>query len=381
MMTPGQDDDDSLRPTNDTTVRPMIPEEMTHISIRQRIALELHRQLVKDEQKHHSLRQLFWECTLRCNMHCRHCGSDCHVSSACTDMPFEDFRKVLVRIKEKYDSRRIMVIMTGGEPLMRQDLEKCGRAVYDMEFPWGIVSNGHLLTPRRFEALLRSGIHSATISLDGFEADHEWMRGVPGSFRTAEQAVKMFVSEPSVKFDVVTCVNNRNYDTLGEFKEYLISLGLKSWRLFTVFPVGRAARDPHLQLDRERYRGLMDFISQTRKEGRIMPSYGCEGFLGEYEGRVRDNLYTCQAGLSVASVLADGSISACPSIRSDWHQGNIATDDFIDVWENRFIPYRDRSWMKKDKCASCRWFRYCEGNGMHLRDSDGNLILCHLDRL
>ncbi len=184
-----------------------------------------------------------------------------------------------------------------------------------------------MLTARRFEALLRAGIHSATISLDGFEADHEWMRGVPGSFRTAEQAVKLFVSEPSVKFDVVTCVNNRNYDTLGEFKEYLISLGLKSWRLFTVFPVGRAARDPHLQLDRERFRGLMDFISQTRKEGRIMPSYGCEGFLGEYEGRVRDNLYICQAGLSVASVLADGSISACPSIRSDWHQGNIATDD------------------------------------------------------
>ena len=274
-----------------------------------------------------------------------------------------------------------MVIMTGGEPLMRQDLEKCGRAIYDMEFPWGIVSNGSMLTPRRFEALLRAGIHSATISLDGFEADHEWMRGVHGSFRTAEQAVKMFVTEHSVKFDVVTCVNNRNYDTLDEFKEYLISLGLKSWRLFTVFPVGRAARDPQLQLDRERFRGLMDFISRTREEGRIMPSYGCEGFLGEYEGRVRDNLYTCQAGLSVASVLADGSISACPSIRSDWHQGNIATDDFTDVWENRFIPYRDRSWMKKDKCASCRWFRYCEGNGMHLRDSDGNLILCHLDRL
>ena len=111
-------------------------------------------------------------------------------------MPFEDFRKVLLRIKEKYDSRRIMVIMTGGEPLMRQDLEKCGRAIYDMEFPWGIVSNGSQLTPRRFESLLRAGIHSATISLDGFEADHEWMRGVPGSFRTAEQAVKMFVSEP-----------------------------------------------------------------------------------------------------------------------------------------------------------------------------------------
>ena len=179
----------------------------------------------------------------------------------------------------------------------------------------------------------------------------------------------------------MTCVNNRNYDSLGQFKEYLISLGLKSWRLFTVFPVGRAAQDPELQLDSERFRGLMEFIKQTRKEGRISASYGCEGFLGEYEGEVRDHLYTCQAGLTIGSVLIDGSISACSSIRSDYNQGNIYKDDFIDVWENRFGPYRDRSWMKKGECGDCKWFRYCEGNGMHLRDDDGNLILCHLERL
>ena len=49
--------------------------------------------------------------------------------------------------------------------------------------------------------------------------------------------------------------------------------------------------------------------------------------------------------------------------------------------KNRFQPYRDRSWMKKGQCAGCKWFRYCQGNGMHLRDDNGDLILCHLDRL
>ena len=125
----------------------------------------------------------------------------------------------------------------------------------------------------------------------------------------------------------------------------------------------------------------MDFIEKTRQDGLIKASYGCEGFLGRYEGRVRDSLFGCNAGVSVASVLIDGSISACGSIRSDYHQGNIYKDDFIDVWENRFGPYRDRSWMKKDQCASCRWFRYCEGGGMHLRDDSGKLIMCHLDRI
>lgn len=354
---------------------------MSGISLKQRLALELHRQLIKEQQEKHPLRQLFWECTLRCNLHCRHCGSDCHISSVGPDMPFEDFRKVLARIKERYDPHHIMVILTGGEPLMRKDLEKCGREIYGMEFPWGIVSNGMLMTPRRIESLLRAGLNAATVSLDGFMQDHDWMRGVPGSFRHAEEAVRILAAESSVEFDVVTCVNNRNYGTLAEFRDYLISLGLRQWRLFTVFPAGRAASDPDLQLDRERFRGLMEFISRTRKEGRIMPSYGCEGFLGEFEGKVRNHLYTCQAGLSVASVLADGSISACPSIRSDYHQGSIYEDDFIDVWENRFVPYRDRSWMKKGKCGSCRWFRYCEGNGMHLRNDAGELMLCHMDRI
>ncbi|MBQ6710340.1 MAG: TIGR04133 family radical SAM/SPASM protein [Bacteroidales bacterium] len=354
---------------------------MSGISIRQRIALELHRQLVKDMQEKHPLRQLFWESTLRCNMKCRHCGSDCKVSAVHPDMPFEDFRNVLVRIKEKYDSHKIMVIVSGGEPLMRDDLLKCGRAIYDLEFPWGMVSNGRLMTPKKIDQLLASGLHSATISLDGFEDQHNWMRGVPDGFKYASQAVEILAKEPSIMFDVVTCANNRNYDSLEQFKEYLISLGLKSWRIFTVFPVGRAAHDPELQLSKERFRGLMEFIRKTRKEGRIKVSYGCEGFLGEFEGEVRDHLYTCQAGTSIASVLIDGSISACGSIRADYHQGNIYKDDFIDVWENRFQPYRDRSWMKKDKCGDCKWFRYCEGNGMHLRDDDGNLILCHYERI
>lgn len=354
---------------------------MSRLSLKQRIALELHRRIVEESRETHRLRQLFWECTLRCNMHCRHCGSDCKVSSAVRDMPFQDFRTVLELVKEKYDSHKIMVILTGGEPLMREDILKCGRAIYDMEFPWGMVSNGRLMSPKVIDGLLASGMHAATISLDGFEEDHNWMRGTGDGFRYASQAVSVLAKEESINFDVVTCVNNRNFSTLPDFKEYLISLGLKQWRLFTVFPVGRAASDSQLQLDNEKFTGLMDFIEATRKEGRISASYGCEGFLGRYEGKVRDHLYTCQAGLSVASVLADGSISACPSIRADFHQGNIYRDDFTDVWENRFRQYRDRSWMKKGKCAECSFFRYCSGNGMHLRDGNGDLLLCHLDRI
>lgn len=351
------------------------------LGLKNRLMLELFRQVSEETVRKHELRQLFWECTLKCNMRCRHCGSDCKVSSVVPDMPFEDFRKVLERVAETYDPHKIMVVITGGEPLMRSDLEKCGKEIYRLGFAWGMVSNGRLMTRRKFDSLLASGLNSATISLDGFQQDHDWMRGVKGGFVYADAAVRMMAAEPSLAFDVVTCVNKRNFPRLREFRDYLVSLGLKNWRLFTVFPVGRAADDPELQIDNGQFRQLLDFIVQTRNEGKIKASYACEGFLGPYEGKVRDGIYTCHAGVSVASVLADGSISACASIRSDYHQGNIYEDDFVDVWENRFLPYRDRSWMRKDQCGDCKFFKYCLGGGMHLRTDEGKLLFCHMDRL
>lgn len=353
---------------------------MAFPGIVRRIALEVNKSFIKEEAREHPLMQLFWECTVRCNMRCRHCGSDCTVSSVHPDMPFEDFEKVLLGVRKAYDPHKVLIILSGGEPLMRSDLAQCGRRIHELGFPWGLVSNGRLMSPQKIDELLAAGMRSATISLDGLEEDHNWMRGIPDAFTYAVPAIRKLAAS-GIPFDVVTCVNRRNFPKLDELKEFLISLGLKQWRLFTVFPVGRAATDPDLQLPDKEYKALMDFIVRTRKEGRIHASYGCEGFLGEYEGKVRDHLFSCQAGLTIASVRIDGAISGCTSIRSDFSQGNIYEDDFIDVWNNRFGIFRDRTPLRNGLCAGCKWWKWCLGGGMHLRDGDGRLIMCNLERL
>lgn len=354
---------------------------VTSLKIKKRIILELWRQRELNIRREHPLRQLFWECTLRCNLHCRHCGSDCKSQTGRQDMPKEDFLRVLDSVAQKCDPNKVFVVISGGEPLMRDDLEEVCAEIYGRGFPWGMVTNGLYLDSKRLVKLLKAGLHSITISLDGLEEDHNWMRGHKQSFQRVDQAISMLVQVPELTFDIVTCVNRRNYTKLNDIKEYLIKKKVKRWRVFSVFPMGRAASDPDMKLTDEEFRGVLDFIKGTRLEGRIVCNYGCEGFLGNYEGEVRDYFFHCQAGISVGSVLVDGSISACTSIRADYHQGNIYEDDFMDVWENRFYPYRNRTWMKKDDCATCRYWRYCHGNGMHLRDSDGKLLLCHLNRL
>ena len=369
------------------------------LSLRRRLALEAYRVMKHQSVKEHRLRQLFWECTLRCNLNCRHCGSDCRSEAMQKDMPLEDFLGVLDQITPHVNPHEVFVIISGGEPLMRKDLAEVGAALKQRGYPWGMVTNGLALTEKRFKELMAAGLRSMAISFDGMKDNHNWLRQHPLAFEGATRAIKLAAeynrmvaaktSLPSegearrglLVWDVVTCVNQRTIHQLDEMREYLWSIGVRNWRLITIDPMGRAAENPELLLTPEQHRQLLDYIREKRKQG-LHISYSCEGFMPDYEMEVRDHLFHCAAGISIASILIDGSISACTSVRGKYYQGNIYKDDFWEVWENGFEPYRNRKWMKKlEPCNNCKLFRYCEGGGMHLRREDGSLMLCHQNKL
>lgn len=354
------------------------------LTLKQRVGLELQRQLRKNNEQLHPLRSLFWECTLRCNMHCRHCGSDCKMQPEVKDIPAADFLRAIDSLTPHINPNETFIIVTGGEALLRDDLEEVGLELYRRGYPWGVVTNGYLLDKERLQSLMESGLHSITVSLDGLEEQHNWLRQNESSFARATEAIGLLAAQHEVLWDVVTCVNPRNIDRLAELRDLLISLGASSWRLFSIFPMGRAAGDPNLQLADKQLRQLMDFIEDERlkvKGERLEVSYACEGFLGRYEQRVRDHFFYCRSGIEVASIRCDGAISGCTSVRSHMDQGNIYTDDLWDVWQNRFKVMRDRSWARKGHCADCKMWRYCEGSGLHLYDDNGDLLTCHYHRL
>ncbi|MBN1757902.1 MAG: TIGR04133 family radical SAM/SPASM protein [Chitinispirillaceae bacterium] len=349
------------------------------LPLKKRIALRLFSAKRKADALAHELHYLFWECTLRCNMSCLHCGSDCMRDSATPDMPVEHFLGVLDRIASYTKPSRVVVAITGGEPLMREDLAEAGLKINRRGFPWGMVTNGYLLTAEKMEQLLASGIRYLTISLDGLADDHEWLRGKKDAYRRACRAIGLAARarEKGLSFDVVTCVNRRNIRQLDRIQHRLVELGAANWRLTTIFPKGRAAENGELKLDGTQLTQLMDFIAATRREGKIDASYGCDSFLGGYEMEVRRAPFFCWAGVNIGSVLVDGSISACPSLRADYIQGNIYQDDFIDVWNNRFAVMRKRKWLKSGECAECKLWNLCLGNGLHLRrEKDGKLLSC-----
>lgn len=296
-------------------------------------------------------------------------------------MPVEQFLPVLDDVKSHQPKTPTIVFTVGGEPLVRKDILDCGNKITEKGFYWGMVSNGQLIDAPMMKELHRAGLRSLAVDVDGMRDTHNWLRNDETSFDKVYNAIQCIKQYSQLSWDVITCVNSRNYCQLENIKEMLIDAGVRRWRCFTIVPMGRAKGNNELALTNEQLRGLMDFIVRTRQEGRIRLSYSCEGFLGDYEGHVRDTHFNCHAGLTVASVLSNGDISGCLSIRSNYKQGNIYTDGFWNVWENRFRNYRDREWMRTGICAECEMFRHCEGNGMHLRDDEGNLMLCHYKKL
>lgn len=347
-----------------------------------KISQYFHNRFRDNEVQLHELTYLFWECTQRCNLNCLHCGSDCIAESKVKDMPFDDFLEAILPLKDKYKSNSITVVITGGEPLLRKDLPLCGKILRENGFRWGIVTNGFSYNLDTHARLLASGLGAITLSLDGLEDSHNWLRNNNNSFNKALQALDLITSTNRLIYDVVTCVNSKNFSDLPKLKDLLISKNVKAWRLFTIAPIGRAANNIDLQLTNLQLRQLMDFITQSRLDKRIDVKFSCESYVGEYERKVRDSYFFCRAGINIASVLIDGSISACPNINRQFVQGNIYNDRFLDVWENRFDIMRNRKWTKTGICLNCKDYKNCNGGAMHLWDEKQDCIMtCINDKM
>ncbi len=344
-----------------------------------------------NETKVHELNYLFWECTTRCNLRCRHCGSDCMAASADADMPLSDFLQALDTIPAKERPPEFTVVLTGGEPLLRPDIAEVGRAIRARGCRWSMVSNGWFYDEAMHRKLVAAGMGALTISLDGLEEQHDWMRGRAGSFGRAVRAVAIAAAEPRINFDVVSCINRRNIGALEAIYDRLASLGVKQWRIFTVIPIGRAKDDPEMHLSDAEFVQLMEFIRKKRAAAAAVKAgprpmnvtFSCEGYLGPYERKVRRNPFFCRAGITIASVLIDGRICGCPNIDRDvFSQGNIYQDRLWDVWQTRFQPFRRREWTRRGRCAECACWRDCQGNGMHNWHGDcAEVINCHYQKI
>ncbi len=320
------------------------------------------------------LRSLFFELTVLCNEHCRHCGSRCGDVFNDAALTKDEWKKVLDDVKSEFNIEKLQLCVTGGEPLLNPDFFDIMSYANKLGYKWGMTSNGTLITPEIADKLKETGMRTISVSVDGLEDTHDWFRESPGSYRKTICGIKNLLNARTFEHvQITTVVHHKNYSELDEMYRIFLNLGVKSWRVINIEPIGRAKDNPELMLSKDEYRGMISFIKNHRfMNPKMEVTYGCSHYLGvEEEREVRPWYFLCNAGLYVAAIQNNGDITACLDIerRPELVQGNIRRDSLKDIWQNKFDIYRS-DFRKKGQCSECKEYEFCKGDSFHTWNFD-----------
>jgi len=341
----------------------------------------------KDQQrKEHKLTYLFWECTLNCNFFCKHCGSSAGRKNYEGSLKTEEIKNVFEEVADNFNPKETMIAVTGGEPLLRQDLFDVMKYAKSLGFSWGMVTNGFLVNEKILQKMKDSGMDTIVVSIDGIEKTHDEFRQVKGAYEHAIKAIKLLDKANFLKdLQITTCIHKGNFADLEKMYKTFIPLGITSWRVMNVDPIGRAEDNSEIIINDSQLKLMLEFIKEKRKTSKVKITYGCEGFLGlDFEDEVRGHLFYCATGINIASILYNGDIFICPNVPRLPHliQGNVKKDSFVKIWNEKFEFFRNKNRTNCDKCSKCKFWDFCLGGSFHLWDFKKNKPkLCHVQIL
>lgn len=306
-----------------------------------------------------------WEVTLQCDLACRHCGSRAgHERQG--ELSTEECLD-LVRQMAELGVRETTLI--GGEAYLRDDWLEIVRELKRHGISPTMTTGGRGMTAERAAAAKAAGMDSVSVSIDGTEATHDRLRGVPGSHRSAMQAMR-HLREAGVQVSTNTQINRLSMPELPEILETLAANGGHSWQLQLTVPMGRAADEPDVLLRPDDLLELFPLLAKLKARCdelgvRIWPGNNV-GYFGPYEsilkgGMPRGHMASCGAGRAIIGIEADGAIKGCPSLPTeDWTGGNIRDNSLRDIWE-RSAPLRyTRDRTVDDLWGFCRTCYYAE---------------------
>ena len=285
------------------------------------------------------------------------------------------------------------VTLIGGEAYLRPDWTDIVAAIRERGIHVSMTTGGRGLTPTRARQAADAGLQLVSVSVDGNEATHDRLRGVPGSWRAALEAMR-HLRDAGITVTANTQINRLSMPELPAVLERIAAEGAASWQIQLTVAMGRAADEPDVLLQPYDLLELFPLLGELAERAkalgiRLWPGNNV-GYFGPYEsvlrgGLPRGHLASCGAGRGTLGIEADGSIKGCPSLQSDaWTGGNIRDASLLDIWE-RAAPLRYtrdrtvddlwgycRSCYYADECrAGCTWTAHS------LFGKPGNNPYCH----
>jgi heme b synthase len=316
-----------------------------------------------------------WEITRRCNLHCIHCRSSSGIEvkghpDFTTDEAFRIIDDIVSYAKP-------VVVLSGGEPLVREDVFEIARYGSDRELRMCLATNGTLVSDETCEQIKSSGIQIVSLSLDGSEERvHDDFRSQKGAYAGTIKAADLF-RKHGIEFIVNSSFTKRNQEEIPKVYRLAKDLGATAWYMFMIVPTGRGEEIMDELISREDYDEILDWhydmeknedallvrptcaphyyrvvLQKSKEEGEKLKRRSLKFSTGGAKG--------CIAGQLICLIDVDGNVLPCSYFPKP--AGNIREKSFKEIWENSEL-FRDLRNFKayKGKCGSCEYLHVCGG--------------------
>lgn len=343
------------------------------------------------------LQHVAWEITRSCNLFCAHCRASAHRGGYEGELSTEECFRVIDQILEV---GRPMLILTGGEPLLRPDVLEIAQYAADKGLRVVMGTNGTLLTAGMAAKLKAVPVSTVGVSLDfPSAARHDDFRCMVGAFETAMTGINN-AKRAGIDIQINSTISKMNVAYLGELTNLALEIGAKSFHPFLLVPTGRGKDLEGVELSPEEYEETLNWIldktaelrgklsmrpicaphfmriSRQRQKlsGAVAPPPAARPASGGHPGGHPGSLSRgCLSGTGFCFISHTGSVQGCGYL--DVEAGNVRQQTFGEIWNNSnlFCDLRDLSKLK-GKCGACEYQRICGGCRARAYEATGDSL-------
>jgi len=270
-----------------------------------------------------------WEITRRCTLSCKHCrgaARDCdYADEFSTDECFKTIDALAA-------FSRPMIILTGGEPLMRDDIFEVAQYATEKGCRTVLATCGHLLTPDIAAKLKAAGVMAISLSLDAATAEaHDAFRGIVGAYQKTIESMD-HLKAVSIPFQINTTVSKLNVDDLPQILEQAVAFGAAAMDFFFLVPTGRGSEIADLALEPAARDKALQWIAEAAQTSSIRVKPTCAPQYKKFETRnlkfktQNSSFSGCMGGRGFVFISHTGVLQTCGFL--DLPCGDLRVADF-----------------------------------------------------
>ena len=291
-------------------------------------------------------------------------------------------------LQEISEVAKPIIILTGGEPLLRNDIFALAARGTELGLKMVIATNGTLLTDDIAKRMKDCGIQRVSISIDAPDAArHDAFRNVPGCFNKTIDGIKCLKRE-GVEFQINTTVTRHNSAIIQEMLDFTVNLGAVAHHLFLLVPTGRAKELVNQEIEAKEYERLLLWFYNMREQVPLHLKATCAPHYyrilreeahkkGEYVSRETYGMDAvtrgCLGGTAFCFISHNGIVQPCGYL--DISCGNLSIETFKNIWDNSVVFNALRDYSRYEgKCGQCEYIKACGGCRARAYESTGNYL-------